>query len=1371
MNLCVIVVILLASSLVSAEENHNSNVEEEFVPAEQSIDNSEISGAVKKKVLTKPVAKNLKPFVFPNLSRNIGPNTAFPFGHGLIQAPLVGLPLDAQASSATNNVLLVLNNDKNKLADLTNPSEQSLKRLTRTPDVVDDMVAQARGLGEGVTQQVMGQLTEGGSGLSRQLGQGLNDLVRQTATLAQSSPGNIDISQLAQTIRQSTPVGNFDFGSFGEGLTRSFMQAATQNVFNPSVGQAAPDAAAAEEADNAESLPDVVGAAAETEAEAEPEPAAEPAASEAATSEGQKNPFDSMLGSVFQPPGLGLGQALPGLQAITSLQQALPLGLLGPLTALNPLMAMGSEISEVRVMPDQYSPYKLSPKKVDQQTMAEMKLKAVLKDALNKKTLPILWFHLPNNQNVQKTPEDLEMEAKLKNFEKRVVGELKHLQELAKLANIVKEAQLESGVQPTKSLTTKLNLHDIPIYDITLGDIESTLKDEHVIMLMHTIVQRQHKEHHRHHQATTKYLTDLTGTPIKRQTKTAEDVLKSMERDDILKMLTYAYRMAAVSGHEMPWLKNDKVKGLKEKDASKSTTTSQAKDERQWLEDKQRQMAIEAGKQRQMAEEKKNLDTNQNQFRQWADAQLTQQSTMQQQMPLQRHMVSTQNQMFDPNMQQQMFNMQPQFPEQRQWIQPTNMQQQQPIMTNPMMQRQWADPNIQQQALPETKSSIKTEQLPEQRQAADTKIPEQQIATKTNEASMMPHTTAERMDSMPMVGEAKPQMAENSGQARHKGMEDMFNELDVFDHGKHKEKDAARPTVINYYYNAGGGRYQPLYAAPQSLPSRPPAVAPPPNYGYARPAAHPPQPAPAVAHTPTYSAPYGGASYGSNAYGSYSGYRAAVGDEEIAIMLQQHQPMPKLMSRIPINDVPIPAITNPAITTPNNNNNNNQTTMENHINNAADDANNTSTKSNDTSLPSSPTTNSSSTSSSFSSSPSLSESLNDSDSDPEVGSYFSLQPHILQPFMGLHPVDHPDDPWHHKAYDLYKPIFTGGGTFEEYLKTGRYKRDTTPSASSPFAKFSPNPKVLTPDMLAHLLRLKSNFKRNYPGLYKTMMGAHLGNDKTTKISITPPEVPKHVSYKNVELAAAEINPLETLIPSYQQDLQNIMEKQKSQPDSLLNSYKTEFNFWDNSKEVITVKTQNEEHSTSLEQQNLDEETSFWENSQETLSTLREQQQQQHSILENPEKFSLQEPHNFWANSQETLTESQIFLENPEEDINTHSNVAQNSQETVKDSLSYWENSQETLKTLNEQKELLLNSQDGINKEKQFWESNAEIKVEDGNSLNEHKIWENHLEPSAVQKRSSFWTELEAAEELEHQQQLHDPLDDTEPIFDFDEDLD
>lgn len=147
-------------------------------------------------------------------------------------------------------------------------------------------------------------------------------------------------------------------------------------------------------------------------------------------------------------------------------------------------------------------------------------------------------------------------------------------------------------------------------------------------------------------------------------------------------------------------------------------------------------------------------------------------------------------------------------------------------------------------------------------------------------------------------------------------------------------------------------------------------------------------------------------------------------------------------------------------------------------------------------------------------------------------SMLDYHPSLLRPFMGLRGIGHLNDPWRLRPFNLYNPIFGGGGTFESLLN--RFKRNVSAnptyyaSPTLPTPPAVPNKNVLTPAMLERLLRIKMNFEKNYPFLYKTMMG-HLTGDKHTSLSITPPEIPEHVSYPNLELAAAEINQLETFL--------------------------------------------------------------------------------------------------------------------------------------------------------------------------------------------------------------------------------------------------
>ncbi|KAH8363748.1 hypothetical protein KR200_009681, partial [Drosophila serrata] len=122
-------------------------------------------------------------------------------------------------------------------------------------------------------------------------------------------------------------------------------------------------------------------------------------------------------------------------------------------------------------------------------------------------------------------------------------------------------------------------------------------------------------------------------------------------------------------------------------------------------------------------------------------------------------------------------------------------------------------------------------------------------------------------------------------------------------------------------------------------------------------------------------------------------------------------------------------------------------------------------------------------------------------SDPQVGSLFTYGEGLLHPFMGLLPVERPDDPWNNKPYDPHYPLYTGGGSYAAYLRDGRYRRDTHIMGSKP----GQGPGILTPGMLERLLRIKIDFQRRFPHLYKGMLN-HQQNQ--TRVEVEPPVLGK-----------------------------------------------------------------------------------------------------------------------------------------------------------------------------------------------------------------------------------------------------------------------
>jgi len=112
-----------------------------------------------------------------------------------------------------------------------------------------------------------------------------------------------------------------------------------------------------------------------------------------------------------------------------------------------------------------------------------------------------------------------------------------------------------------------------------------------------------------------------------------------------------------------------------------------------------------------------------------------------------------------------------------------------------------------------------------------------------------------------------------------------------------------------------------------------------------------------------------------------------------------------------------------------------------------------------------------------------------------VGSIYTYGEGLLHPFMGLLPVDRPDDPWNQKPYDPHHPLYSGGGSYAAYLKDGRHRRDTHIMGQG-----SENG-ILTPGMLERLLRIKVDFQRRFPHLYQGMLNHHTN---LTRVEVQPP---------------------------------------------------------------------------------------------------------------------------------------------------------------------------------------------------------------------------------------------------------------------------
>ncbi|XP_033238155.1 defective chorion-1 protein, FC125 isoform isoform X3 [Drosophila pseudoobscura] len=743
---------------------------------------------------------------------------------------------------------------------------------------------------------------------------------------------------------------------------------------------------------------------------AEPAPPAAPAADEPAAPVAAPNPFSFLTPNNFDVNQL-LGQA----------QQALP--------PMPPMPAMPSNVdffSNLRQMWPGAPPASPGPAPgSDGQAsdISEVRVRPEAADSQenaldDKERVPLLWFRMPMNrqgdEGEAKPLEDLRVEAKLRAFERQVIAELKMLQQIERVAKEMRSSATSSSGSPYK---VSYPLSRTPVHKITRADIERALRDDYVRRLLHKEAQRKSRANH---------------AAFKRQTMPSE---ASMSKEDIVKIMAYAYRMAT----EQQSAAQEKSKEDKIYAAYRATGEAQGKPENpQMMQHQQRQMQQQQPmpqmQQRQWEAEQNEAKIQQNpmmmQQRQWEAEQ--NEAKMQQQ----RQMMAEQQQQQNPMMMQQ-----------RQWEAEKNeaKMQQNPMM---MQQRQWeAEKNeakmqqnpmmMMQQQRQMTMDPMQMQQLDMRMQLKneDPMHAARQWGEPQGEGQQEGANAGEEGESL--LGEAEPQMPEVPGQARHKG-------VDVLGLGGNKRKKSKHgqgsPTVINYY------------AVQQQQPR--------------------PQP------VPSYGTSYGGGGYGSNAYGgggysssgySSSGYRAALGNEEVDEMLRQHQTMARTINPGNPNGV--------------------QQQQERSVNQTTPQ----------TTPPATPQQRlHKSQSSASTASESASASASETESDPTLGSKYTYSEGLLHPYMGLLPVSRPDDPWTHKAYDPHHALYTGGGSYAAYLKDsdGRRRRDTHIMPQIPQQR-----SLLTPDMLERLLRIKIEFQRRFPHLYKTMLSHHTNQ---TRVEVQPP---------------------------------------------------------------------------------------------------------------------------------------------------------------------------------------------------------------------------------------------------------------------------
>ncbi|XP_034124692.1 defective chorion-1 protein, FC125 isoform isoform X13 [Drosophila guanche] len=847
--------------------------------------------------------------------------------------------------------------------------------------------------------------------------------------------------------RQDAPPPTNPFGQFlaqmpNANFAQGLMNPANFNPDNFNLGQMAPNVGQALTNMQLPPMPtmpqfgfeNILGAApppppaALPPAPAEPAPPADKPADEPNAPVAAPNPFAFLNPSNFDMNQM-LGQAqqsLPqmpsGVDFFSNLRQMWPGA--PPASPAPGSEGQASDISEIRVRPEEAA--------YSQENNLD-----------EKERVPLLWFRMPMNrqgdEGESKPLEDLRVEAKLRAFERQVIAELKMLQQIERVAREMRSSAASSRGSSTSGSPFKISypLSRTPVHKITRADIEQALRDDYVRRLLHKEAQRKSRANH---------------AAFKRQTMPAD---ASMSKEDIVKIMAYAYRMATEQ-QTAEKNKEDKIYA-----AYRATGDKPQQQERQMQQQPMmmQQQPMPQMQQRQWEAEKQEAKMQQNpmmmmqqeQQRQWEaeqnEAKMQQQrqwEAVQKEAKIQQNPMMMQQQQRQWEAEQNEAKMQQQ---QRQW---EAEKQEAKIQQNPMMmqqQRQWEaekqeakiqqNPMMMQQQRQMTMDPMQMQQLDSARQWGEP----QGDAGEEGEA---------------MLGEAEPQMPEVPGQARHKG-------VDMLGLGGNKRKKSKHgqgsPTVINYY-------------AVQQQQQRP---------------------------QPSYGTSYGGGGYGSNAYGgggyssggyssggyssgghssggyssgghssggySSGGYRAALGNEEVDEMLRQHQTMARTINPGNPNGVQQQEQEERSInqTTP-------QLTPTQRLHKSQSSA----------------------------STASESESETESESDPVLGSKYSFKEGILQPYMGLLPISHPDDPWTHKAYDPHHALYTGGGSYAAYLKDndGRRRRDT-----HIMPQLAHQRSLLTPDMLERLLRIKIEFQRRFPHLYKTMLSHHTNQ---TRVEVQPP---------------------------------------------------------------------------------------------------------------------------------------------------------------------------------------------------------------------------------------------------------------------------
>ncbi|XP_036320949.1 defective chorion-1 protein, FC106 isoform isoform X1 [Rhagoletis pomonella] len=505
-----------------------------------------------------------------------------------------------------------------------------------------------------------------------------------------------------------------------------------------------------------------------------------------------------MLGQALQQANADAttsGFQFPNIQSVIDsgsqmLSQSGGLFNLRPMQSLDPPMSSSdaepaaSQVSEVRVKPEAipavHNPSEQNMRAAE--NMDDLKMMAGLKKALVHKKLPILWFRIPidsretdpdievkhQTEPKQKNCDELKLETRLQAFQRQVISELKLLQNIERQAKEMRSASSGATDKVFKENHHTSILSKLPVHKITRADIEKALNDEYVKRLLQkvAIANRKGTGKSRYQEAFTP-----TGANFKRQTMTPTPTMtpRPMSREEIVRLMAYAYRMANANG--IPMLESPDIKkpttetdaessrafGVNEKTTehqwatdpkTPSHMTTMKPIDMQWADDRMQMPQTQNLKQNPtMIHTARQLQDKMNQAmdRQWIDEQKMEQLISPQKLNIE-----------DPKQQQTMEQMSQRMPVERQWDQTTGTRSW--MQENPQMpiQRQWIDTQTQGLTSPITRQQQITAATPEEERIWAGKFAMQQPSMVVQQQPMTIQQPQVSMQQPPMAMQEQP---------------------------------------------------------------------------------------------------------------------------------------------------------------------------------------------------------------------------------------------------------------------------------------------------------------------------------------------------------------------------------------------------------------------------------------------------------------------------------------------------------------------------------------------------------------------------------------------------------------------------------------